>query len=148
MAQIEHVELRATITAATFAAYLKCPTKALLSAHGERPSDTFFTDIERDISKAYRTNIKNILSISFRDITRSSRTENRDFRLTETPAFITGPLVSDQGRCGRDGNVWVDEYVPVLHPASDKARARSDHLPVSSSSSGNGQAKGTRSTDW
>ena len=42
MVQIEHMELRATITAATFAAYLKCPTKVLLSAHGERPSGTFF----------------------------------------------------------------------------------------------------------
>src|SRR5437016_6336219 len=54
MVQIEHMEPRATITAATFAAYLKCPTKGLLSAHGERPPDTYFTDIERDISKAYR----------------------------------------------------------------------------------------------
>ena len=75
MAQIEQMELGVTITAATFAAYLKCPTKALLSAHGERPSDTFFTDIERDISKAYRTNIRNILSISFYELARGSGTE-------------------------------------------------------------------------
>ncbi len=75
MVQIEHMELRTTITVVTFAAYLKCPTKALLSAHGERPSDTFFTDIERDISQAYRTSIRNILSISFCDLTRSSHTE-------------------------------------------------------------------------
>ena len=92
MVQIEHMESRATITAATFAAYLKCPTKALLSAHGERPSDTFFTDIEREISKAYRTNIKNIMSISFCDLTRSSRTEKTaTFVNSETAFYTTGP---------------------------------------------------------
>ena len=99
MVQIEHMESRVTITAETFAAYLKCPTKALLSAHGERPSDTFFADIERDISKAYRTNIKNILSISFRDLTRSSRTrKDRYFRRLGNCILLHRPLGSDQGR--------------------------------------------------
>ena len=99
MAQIEHKESRVAITAATFAAYLKCPTKALLSAHGERPSDTFFTDVERDISKAYRRNIRNILSISFCDLTRSSRTE-KTVTFVELGNCILHhrPLGSDRGR--------------------------------------------------
>jgi hypothetical protein len=87
MVQIEYMERRATITAATFAAYLKCPTKGLLSAHGDRPSDTYFTDIERDISKAYRANTRNILSISFCDLTRSSGPE-------KTTTFIDSETAS------------------------------------------------------
>jgi hypothetical protein len=34
----------ANITAAVFAAYLKCPTKAYLTAHRENPPDTFVSD--------------------------------------------------------------------------------------------------------
>ena len=143
MVQIEHVESRATITAAAFAAYLKCPTKALLSAHGERPSDTFFTDIERDISKAYRTNIRNILSISFRDLTRSSRTEKiATFVDSETAFYSTGPsgAIKAGGRGKR--RMLGDDYVPVLHLASDKVE-QSDHLLVSFCALAIGQATGT-----
>jgi hypothetical protein len=40
------------ITAAVFAAYLKCPTKAYLLAHGEVAADTFVADMRRRISVA------------------------------------------------------------------------------------------------
>ncbi len=45
----------ATITAPIFAAYLKCPTKAYLIAHGEQSPETFFTDMRGRISAAYKT---------------------------------------------------------------------------------------------
>jgi hypothetical protein len=38
------MDTSANITAAVFAAYLKCPTKAYLTAHGENPADTFVAD--------------------------------------------------------------------------------------------------------
>jgi hypothetical protein len=38
------------ITAAVFAAYLKCPTKAYLTARGENPPDTFLADTRGRIS--------------------------------------------------------------------------------------------------
>jgi hypothetical protein len=44
----------ANITAAVFAAYLKCPTKAYLTAHGEIPPDTFIANTCGRISAAYK----------------------------------------------------------------------------------------------
>ena len=44
----------ANITTAVFAAYLKCPTKAYLTAHGENPPDTFVADTRQGVSAAYK----------------------------------------------------------------------------------------------
>jgi hypothetical protein len=143
MVQIERIESRATITAATFAAYLKCPTKALLLAHGERPSDTFFTDMDRDISKAYRTKIRNILSINFRDLTRASRTEKTaTFVDSNTAFYVTGPSVAIEAGDRVKTLILGEEYVPVLHLACEKV-GQSDHLLVSVCALAIGQATGT-----
>ena len=142
MVQIEHMESRATITAATFAAYLRCPTKAFLSAHGERPSDPFFTDIERDISKAYRTDIKNI-QISFCDLPLSPRTEkSATFVDSETAFYYTGPSVAIKAGDRGKRRMLDDEYVPVLHLASDKV-GQSGRLLVSFCALAIEQATGT-----
>jgi hypothetical protein len=37
------------ITAAVFAAYLKCPTKGFLLAQGEQPPGTFFGDLIENV---------------------------------------------------------------------------------------------------
>lgn len=50
------MDASANITTAVFAAYLKCPTKAHLTAHGENPPDTFVADTRQRVSAAY--NIK------------------------------------------------------------------------------------------
>ena len=42
------------ITAGVFAAYLKCPTKAYLIAHGEDPPDTFVAVTRGCMSAAYK----------------------------------------------------------------------------------------------
>jgi hypothetical protein len=42
------------ITAAVFAAYLKCPTKAYLTTHGEKSPNTFFADTLGRISATYK----------------------------------------------------------------------------------------------
>jgi hypothetical protein len=47
-------ETGATITAAVFAAYLKCPTKAYLTAHGEKPPDATFAEMCNRVSAAYK----------------------------------------------------------------------------------------------
>jgi hypothetical protein len=47
------METSAHITAAVFAAYLKCQTKGFLLAHGEKSLNSYFADIHRDISVAY-----------------------------------------------------------------------------------------------
>jgi len=43
-----------TITADVFAAYLKCPTKCFLRAHGETESGNEYADWVRSESEAYR----------------------------------------------------------------------------------------------
>jgi predicted RecB family nuclease len=48
------METGATITAAVFAAYLKCPTKAYLTAHGEKPPDATFAEMRERIPAAYK----------------------------------------------------------------------------------------------
>jgi predicted RecB family nuclease len=48
------MDTSANITAAVFAAYLKCPTKAYLTAHGEKPPDSFVADTHGRISAAYK----------------------------------------------------------------------------------------------
>src|SRR6266851_4020090 len=48
------MDMSATITAAVFAAYLKCPTKAYLTAAGENPPDTFVADTRERILSAYK----------------------------------------------------------------------------------------------
>ena len=49
------MESSAKITAAVFAAHLRCPTEARLLMRGETPSHTFFSDIRKKISAAQRT---------------------------------------------------------------------------------------------
>lgn len=51
----------ATATAAIFLAFHKCPTKAYLLAHGERPPETYFSDVEAEISLMYKSRAWQIL---------------------------------------------------------------------------------------
>jgi hypothetical protein len=46
------MDTNADITAAVFAAYLQCPTKAYLTAHEEGSSDTSFADLRGRVSAA------------------------------------------------------------------------------------------------
>lgn len=48
------METGANITAAVFAAYLKCRTKAYLTVHGEKPLDPVFAEMRKRISAAYK----------------------------------------------------------------------------------------------
>ena len=46
------MDTNADITAAVFAAYLQCPTKAYLTAYEEGSPDTFFADLRGRVSAA------------------------------------------------------------------------------------------------
>jgi hypothetical protein len=48
------METGANITAAVFAAYLKCRTKAYLTVNGEKPPDPVFAEMRKRISAAYK----------------------------------------------------------------------------------------------
>jgi predicted RecB family nuclease len=44
-----------TVTTAIFSAFLKCPTKARFLALGERPPETYFSDVEAGIGSMYKS---------------------------------------------------------------------------------------------
>jgi hypothetical protein len=102
-----------TITAAAFAAYLKCPTKGLLIAGGERSPDTFFTDIGGSATLAYKTRLKDISLVSFSDLSeRSVPTASTTFVDSETAVYT---------RRSPNGSVELSNYsepfsecIPVL----------------------------------
>ena len=111
------METRHDITAAVFAAYMKCPTKAYLQAHAEKPPDPFFADIGAKISTACKVKAGSIPSIHFSELA--------DLSCTETYT------------------AFVDQiYVPVLYSAWGKPD-QSDHLLVSFCALAIGQEAGT-----
>jgi predicted RecB family nuclease len=57
------MDLSANITAAIFAAYLKCPTKAHLLMVGEQAPATFFAEIEARTSSIYKASAKRRLCV-------------------------------------------------------------------------------------
>src|SRR5215207_2031212 len=66
---------KGSITTAVFAAYRKCPTKGLLIARGERPPQTFFRELESQISEAYKARFGSEGVAHFRDLVSSSGRE-------------------------------------------------------------------------
>jgi hypothetical protein len=65
------------VTAAVFAAHLKCPTKALLLARGEKPTNTFFVEMEENIAMAYKAKFKDVSSVNFCDLAGHSHAHTR-----------------------------------------------------------------------
>ena len=56
------MEASDTVTAAIFSAFLKCPTKArFLALGGERPPETYFSDVEAGIGSMYKSGAWRIL---------------------------------------------------------------------------------------
>src|SRR5437763_1602846 len=56
------------ITAAVFAAYLKCPTKAYLTASGEKSPDTFLADTRGRMLAAYKARASQDLGMELTDV--------------------------------------------------------------------------------
>jgi predicted RecB family nuclease len=103
------------ITAAIFAAHLKCPTKALLLARGEKPFDTFFAEIERRISTAYTTKIRDISSVKFGTLSRVPLAKTTStFVDAETSYYSTRPLPKIQGSDQAKKPELGYDYVPIL----------------------------------
>jgi hypothetical protein len=115
MFRVERMKTRGIITAATFAAYLKCPTKALLLARGEKPADTFFADITANISKAYKANLRITLSINFCELASHSHAETTATFVDSESAFYAPDVAAaiEGGRRAKRPKPCND-YVPVL----------------------------------
>jgi hypothetical protein len=84
------MDMDSDITAAAFAAYLKCPRKSYLTLHGERPSDALAGEMWERISTAYKTRCKRQLQSELTDVV------PLDFgRLAEKPACEASTLLVD-----------------------------------------------------
>jgi predicted RecB family nuclease len=125
------------ITAATFAAYLRCYTKSYLSAHAEKPPDTFIAETRGRIAMAYKARANQHLR------TRLTGIDIDFLRLAETTAraaatfFVdceTAFYAVDQPRTVA-GGVRINrselrhDIVPILYSAWDKTDP-SDELLV------------------
>jgi hypothetical protein len=106
------------ITTAAFAAYLKCPTKGLLIARGEKPPQTFFGNLENNVLEVYKAKVGNEVLAIFRDVVRTSnRTETTTRFDCESAFYATKP------RAGIREGVQVKQthdYVPVLYSVWNK----------------------------
>jgi hypothetical protein len=137
------VEPNDIITAAVFAAYLKCPTKALLLARGEKPLDTFFADMGRNISMAYKAKIRNVLSVKFCELAGRSHTElSTTFVDSETAFYTRDQSAAIDGDYRAKRPKSANDYIPVLYTAWYKLD-QSDRLIVSFCALAIGQATGT-----
>jgi predicted RecB family nuclease len=116
------------ITTAVFAAYLKCPTKGLLIARGEKPPETFFVGLENNISEVYKAKFGSGALVNFRDLVRSSSRKETTTLFDCESAFYTirppATIREDDAQVKQTHN-----YIPALYSPWNKLN-ESDRLTV------------------
>jgi predicted RecB family nuclease len=115
------------ITTAVFAAYLKCPTKGLLIARREKPPQTFFVNLENNISGVYKAKFGSGALVNFRDLVKSSsRKETTTLFDCESAFYTTKPPAAIR----EDAQVkQTHDYIPILYSAWNKLD-ESDRLTI------------------
>jgi predicted RecB family nuclease len=144
------MELSINITAAIFAAYLKCPTKAYLTARGENPPDTFLADTRERISAAYKAKVSQGLGMGLNDVgsidllwlaNDLDRNAANLFVDCETASYTCDqPALARIGRGGKR-SARRTQFVPILYSPWDKSD-QSDDLLVCLGALAIGQATG------
>jgi predicted RecB family nuclease len=115
------------ITTAVFAAYLKCQTKGLLIARGEKPPQTFFAGIENNISEVYKAKFGSGALANFHDLVKSSSRKETTTLFDCESAFYTTKLPA---AIREDAQVQqTHNYTPVLYSAWNKLD-ESDRLTI------------------
>jgi predicted RecB family nuclease len=146
------MEAGAKITAAVLAAYLKCRTKAYLTAHREESTDSVFADLRKRVSAAYKAaagqrayprltaavdfsrladGIMDGASTMFVDCETAWYNTERPARAWAEQAKIT------------DSSHSHGLYVPILYSAWEKSD-QSDHLLICFGALGIAQSTGTK----
>jgi predicted RecB family nuclease len=127
-----------SITAAVFAAFLKCPTKAHLLANGEPAPATYFTDIEARISSMYKSAVTRTLlagtgvakPLHFGDLGTSRGHKAMTHPVDcETTAYNVVPPLRKREDWHSAESTPSSTFVPVLFSPWDKAEV-SDSLLV------------------
>ena len=141
------MDASANITAAVFAAYLKCPTKAYLTACGENPPNTSVADTRERVSAAYKVRASRGVGAGFVtiDFLRPGGGRAREvatlFVDCQTASFACDrPASARIGRQAQRSEGQCD-VVPILYSAWDKSD-QSDDLLVCLGALAIGQATG------
>jgi predicted RecB family nuclease len=137
----------ANITAEIFGAYLKCPTKSYLTAHGEKSPDSLVDEMRRRISAAYkttanqrvRTGLTGIVPIDLVRVPAKAVSDASTLYIDcESAVYACDQRTPVLGRNQSDVRT---EYVPVLYSAWDESD-QSDNLLVCFGALAIGQATG------
>ncbi len=146
------MDMNPDITAAVFAAYLRCSTKSYLTAHGEKPPDTFVAETRGRISLAYktranqrfRTGLTGVVPIDFvRLANKPDREATTLFVDCETAFYACDQTTSAGGGLQINRSELRPAFVPILYSAWDKSD-QSDELLVCFGALAIGQATGSR----
>src|SRR6267154_5032116 len=128
----------ANITAAIFGAYLKCPTKSYLTAHGEKAPDSFVDEMRGSISVAYKTTatqsvrrgLTGIVPIDFVRLPAKAVSDvSTLFIDCESAVYACDQHTSAGVGLRRNRSDLRGDYVPVLYSAWDES-GQSDNLLV------------------
>jgi hypothetical protein len=137
------MEVSANITASVFAAYLECPTEAYLLGRGEKPTDSFFTDMRRKLSVAFKANVRNVLSVDFLELACGRNVGMTTIFVDSATVFYSGDELASARSSLRTEIVGPSsDYIPVLYSAWDRLE-QSDNLLVSFGALAIAQVTGT-----
>jgi hypothetical protein len=124
------METCANITVAAFAAHLRCPTKGYLLAHREKPSNSFFADMLRDLSDAYKAKVGSTDSVNFLELAGDLHNTMASALVdSETTFYPLDQSASAGGRCRTKRSEPCPDYIPVLYSVWEKIEP-SDNLIV------------------
>jgi hypothetical protein len=137
------MEVSTNITAPVFAAYLECPTEAYLLGRGEKPTDSFFSDMRRNLSVAFKANVRNVLSADFLELACGRNVSMTTIFVDSATVFYSGDELAPARSSLRTEIVGPSsDYIPVLYSAWDKLE-QSDNLLVSFGALAIAQVTGT-----
>jgi predicted RecB family nuclease len=135
------------ITAATFAAYLKCPTKSYLTAHGENGVDSYFDEIRERIAVAYKTSanqrakLRDAEPIDLAQVSQKQAHDVVTFLVDCEHTIIACDQRMSLGTALRTNSKLSPEYVSALYSAWDTSD-EADSLLVCFGALAIGQATG------
>jgi hypothetical protein len=121
------MESSAKITAAVFAAYLRCPTEARLLMRGETPSHTFFSDMRKTISAAQRTKFETADLFGFSEFVAHPESETGMILIDSDTSYLEASPIRSKTKRRSKGVEPGHDYVPVFYSPWDDAR-ESDRL--------------------
>jgi predicted RecB family nuclease len=131
------------ITAAVFAAYLRCPTEARLLTRGEMPSDTFFSDIREKIAAAQRAKSEDRRLFAFSELVACPEWETASILIDSNTSYLEASPTTSRTKRRSKGVEPGHDHVPVLYSPWGNAE-ESDRLLLAFCALAIAQATGCR----